>query len=189
MMKKSILLLIAILLFAAGVKAQNAIILASPDKRTEITVDFNKQLSYAIKHDGKVIVLPSVIGLQLETSSLPLETDKVVKKTTTTVDVKVIPVIKEKKAEIRDNYNQLNIAFKSGLVVEFRAYDNGVAYRFVTNQKGELVVKNELINFNLPPACKIYFLEEESMHSHNEREFKHIPVDSIGPKRFSSLPA
>ena len=87
---------------------------------------------------------------------------------------KVIPTIKEKKAEIRDNYNQLSIAFKSGLVVEFRAYDNGVAYRFVTNQKGELVVKNELINFNLPPACKIYFPEEESMHSHNEREFKHI---------------
>lgn len=189
MMKNSILLLVTILWFVTGVKAQNAIILASPDKRTEVTVDYNKLLSYAIKHDGKVIVLPSVIGLQLETGSLPIETDKVVKKTPTTVDIKVIPVIKEKKAEIRDNYNQLSIAFKSGLTVEFRAYDNGVAYRFITNQKGELVVQNELINFNLPPACKIFFPEEESMHSHNEREFKHIPVDSIGPKRFSSLPA
>jgi len=189
MVKNSSLLLVLILLFAFGVKAQKAVNLVSPDKRTEVIIDFNKQLSYAIKHDGKDLVLPSVIGLQLETGQLPLEADKIVKKTMTTVDTKVIPVIKEKRAEIRDNYNQLSIVFKSGLIIELRAYDNGVAYRFVTNQKGDLVVKNELINFNLPANCKIFFPEEESMHSHNEREFKHMPVDSIGPNRFSSLPA
>ena len=189
MIKNSTLLLVMVLWFVVGVKAQKAVNLVSPDKRTEVIVDYNKQFTYAIKHDGKEIVLPSVIGLQLETSALPLETDKIVKKTLTTVDAKVIPVIKEKRSEIRDNYNQLSITFKSGLVIELRAYDNGVAYRFVTNQRGDLVVKNELINFNLPANCKIYFPEEETMHSHNEREFKHMPVDSIGPNRFSSLPA
>ena len=189
MIKKSIFLLVMVSWIATGVKAQKAITLISPDKRTEVKVDYDKQLSYAIKRDGKEIILPSVIGLQLETGQLPLETDKIVKKTLTTVDTKVIPVIKEKKAEIRDNYNQLSIAFKSGLIIELRAYDNGIAYRFLTNQKGDLIVKNELINFNLPANCKIYFPEEETMHSHNEREFKHMPIDSIGPKRFSSLPA
>ena len=189
MTKNSILLLVTILWFAVGVKAQKTFSLVSPDKRTDVTIDYNKQLSYSVKHNGKEIVLPSEIGLQLESGQLPSAKDKITKKSLTTIDAKVIPVIKEKKAEIRDNYNQLSIAFKSGLVIEFRAYDNGVAYRFITDQKGEIIVKNELINFNLPPACKIYFPEEETMHSHNEREFKHMPVDSIGSKRFSSLPA
>jgi len=189
MMKNSILLLVTILWFTVGVFAQKPISLFSPDKRSEVTVDYNKHLSYAIKYDGKEIVLTSEIGIQLETGLLPSETDKITKKSLATVDSKVIPVIKEKRAEIRDNYNQLSLAFKSGLVIELRAYNNGVAYRFITDQKGDIVVKNELINFNLPANCKIYFPEEETMHSHNEREFKHIPVDSIGSKRFSSLPA
>jgi alpha-glucosidase len=189
MIKNSTFLLVLVLWFSIGVKAQKAVNLTSPDKRTEVIVDYNKQFTYAIKHDGKDVVLPSVIGLQLETGQLPIEADKIIKKTLSTIDAKVIPVIKEKRAEIRDNYNLLTVNFKSGLVIELRAYDNGVAYRFVTNQKSNLIVKNELVNFNLPANCKIYFPEEESMHSHNEREFKHMPVDSIGPNMFSSLPA
>ena len=174
MMKNSILLLVTVLCIVVGANAQKTITLVSPDKRTEVTIEYNKHLSYAIKHDGKEIVLPSVIGLQLETGFLPSETDKIIKQSLKTVDAKVIPVIKEKNAEIRDNYNLLSLSFKSGFITEFRAYNNGIAYRFITDQKGDLVIKNEQINFNLPANCKLYFPEEETMHSHNEREFKHV---------------
>ena len=190
MIKYCTILILAFLCCSNGINAQKPITLLSPDRRTEVTIDYNKQLSYGIKKDGKSLVLPSIIGLQLETILLPsgIEKDKITKKLFSTVDEKVIPVIKEKKAEIKNNYNQLILTFKSGLSLEVRAFDNGVAYRFVTNQKEPLIVKNELINFNFPEKSYIYFPEEESMHSHNERVFKHMPMDSIGAQRFSSLP-
>jgi alpha-glucosidase len=188
MIKYCTILLLAILCCTNGLLAQKTITLFSPDKRTEVTIDYNKQLSYSVKKDGKSLILPSIIGLELEKTQLPSEKDKILKKIFTTVDEKVIPVIKEKRAEIRNNYNQLSLSFKSGITLEFRTFDNGVAYRFVMNQKEPLIVKNELINFNFPEKSSVYFPEEESMHSHNERVFNHIPMDSIGAQRFSSLP-
>lgn len=190
MIKYCTIFILAILCYSNGVDAQKTITLFSPDKRTEVAIDYNKQLSYSVKRDGKSLVLPSVIGLQLEVNQLPsgLAKDKITKKLFSTVNEKVIPVVKEKKAAIKNNYNQLSLSFKSGLTLEFRAFDNGVAYRFLTSQKDPLIVKNELINFNFPEKSYIYFPEEESMHSHNERVFKYMPMDSIGAKRFSSLP-
>ena len=97
MTKNSIFLLVTILWFAVGVKAQKTFSLVSPDKRTDVTIDYNKQLSYSVKHDGKEIILPSEIGLQLETGQLPSAKDKITKKLLTTVDANVIPVIKENR--------------------------------------------------------------------------------------------
>src|ERR1035437_2960422 len=96
MIKYCTTLILAFLCCSNGINAQKPITLLSPDKRTAVTIDYNKQLSYGIKKDGKSLVLPSIIGLQLETILLPsgIEKDKITKKLFSTVDEKVIPVIK-----------------------------------------------------------------------------------------------
>jgi alpha-glucosidase len=48
-----------------------------------------------------------------------------------------------------DAYNALTVKNKNGVNVEFRAYNSGVAYRFVTTStKGEWTVKNEVADFH-----------------------------------------
>ena len=59
-----------------------------------------------------------------------------------------LAVINYVRAAVRDNYSQLTLDFRGDFGVVFRAYDDAVAYRFVTKRRGEIVVKSEEANFN-----------------------------------------
>ena len=63
---------------------------------------------------------------------------------------KAIPTVAYKKATVDDVFNCLAISFKD-CAIEFRAYDNAVAYRFVsTAKKGSFNVESEKAEFNFP---------------------------------------
>ena len=53
-----------------------------------------------------------------------------------------------RQAEFDANYNFLTLKMKGGYSLEFRAYDDGVTYRFVTEGKGSRKVINEIAEFN-----------------------------------------
>ena len=46
--------------------------------------------------------------------------------------------------------NELNLKLKNGFGVVFRAYNDGVAYRFYTTRKDEVIIENEVAEFNFP---------------------------------------
>ena len=58
---------------------------------------------------------------------------------------------------IKDHYNALRIEFSSRYAVEFRAYDEGVAYRFVTNFKNDFILESEIAEFAFAKDYKGYF--------------------------------
>ena len=60
----------------------------------------------------------------------------------------VIPSPFYKKKEVKDQYNEMVINFRGNFSVVFRAYDDGVAYRFRTKLKDDIVVENEEATFN-----------------------------------------
>jgi alpha-glucosidase len=105
------------------------------------------------------------------------------------IDTAFVPVVRQKSERIADRYNELAIRFKGGYSVIFRVYDNGFAYRFNTHFTGDIIVENERCRMIFPDQTHIYFPEEESFFSHNERAYLYLPVDSIAPGRFCSLPA
>lgn len=47
-----------------------------------------------------------------------------------------------------DEYNQLTVSFKGDFGLVLRAYNDGVAYRFFTNKKGQIIVESEEATFN-----------------------------------------
>ena len=53
-----------------------------------------------------------------------------------------------KKKTVQDNYNQLLLNFKDDFSIEYRAFDEGVAYRFITKKKGDITVKSEEVVLN-----------------------------------------
>lgn len=56
-----------------------------------------------------------------------------------------------------DEYNQMKVKNKNGVNVEFRAYNSGVAYRFITtSSKGEWTVKDEKANFTFADDFTAY---------------------------------
>ena len=80
------------------------------------------------------------------------------------------------------------IGFENGIDVEFRAFNDGVAYRFHTHFPESIDVLNEQIDLTFPEHTSSFFPREESMISHNERIFEKCRLDSIGSDSFCSLP-
>ena len=117
------------------------------------------------------------------------ENSKIKNTKTNSVDQVVNRVVRQKSKDVRENYNELKVIFKEGFALSFRAYNEGIAYRFETLLDGDLKVNSEDYSINFAGDYSIYFPEEESFRSHNERLCKYLPLKGIEEKQFASLPA
>jgi alpha-glucosidase len=100
------------------------------------------------------------------------------------------PVVRQKFAKIRENYNESRIEFDGGYAVAFRAYNEGVAYRFETSlPQAEVHVYKEEGVFSFANNYTVYYPQEESFFSHNERKYLPHPMNQLAPSALASLPA
>lgn len=160
----------------------------SPDNKIVATVSIGDNITYSVSLNGKQIIGPSVISLKIDEQVLGLE-PSLKEVQNKSVNQNLAPVVRQKSSLIEDHYNEMTLQFKGNYSLVFRAYDDGVAYRWVTMIRDSVTVFAEEVNFNFPAYYKIWFPEEQSMFSHSERLYLHIPVSEIGDKRFCSMPA
>jgi alpha-glucosidase len=188
-MSPTIFIAMLIACLAVGKTTAKEFSVHSPDKRTQVKVKVDQQLTYAVEHNGRAILLPSPISLSVSGDKVLGIKPTLTRSARREINEVIHPVVKEKSAEIVNHCHELTLEFAEGFSLLFRAYDDGVAYRFVTSLPGELTVKAEEANFQFPADCLTFFPEEESFFSHSERVYLHIPISQIGAKRFCSLPA
>ncbi|MDR3261808.1 MAG: glycoside hydrolase family 97 protein [Tannerella sp.] len=120
-----------------------------------LTVQAGKELVWQANHEDTKVITPSSISLSLSNGEILGENVNVTKAVTTTVNTSFATPF-YKKNKIADHYGQLILKCKGGYSVEFRVYNDGVAYRFVTEKKGELIVKSENANFNFAGDYKAF---------------------------------
>ncbi len=161
-----------IFLYATATHAQEAKTLFSPGKNISVEVSFREKVYYSVSFNGERVLEPSPISLSIDNSVLGLNPKVLVVKQNT-VDEKIKTVWGSRK-EIIDNYNQLSIDFEGGFTLEFRAYDYGVAYRFVTRLKEKQVtVKNEEVSYRFNFGVSAWMLDAKSY----ETNYKLFPLD------------
>jgi alpha-glucosidase len=190
MMKKVlirfIITAVTAILITAPISAKEVKV-TSPDKRTEVTVNVGKAITYSILKDGRTVLLPSELSMTLQDGLVlgreaKLKNDKI-----KAINEILKPVVKQKYASIEDKCNELTLNFAGNYSVVFRVYNDGVAYRFVTGFDKEVTVYDEKVELNFDKDYKTFFPEEESFHTHSERMYKNINMSEIGSK-FCSLP-
>jgi len=107
--------------------------LNSPNNTLKVKVSMGDSITYSISFKNKTVILPSAIAMVLQ--------NKVLGKTT---QVNNIRVIKNKE------FNELSVLFSDqNYSLIFRAYNEGVAYRFVTSFKDSIQVVAEKADFNI----------------------------------------
>lgn len=121
---------------------------SSPDGHITVSVTVGENISYTVSRDGQTLIAPSTISMNLSDDIVFGQNDKVRKTVRASFD-ETFPTVAYKKAEVRDNYNQILLNFKEFSLI-FRAYDDGVAYRFVSNldKKKTYEVISEQAEFN-----------------------------------------
>ena len=177
------------------VAAPKTYTLSSPDGRIKAEINAGDKVSYSVKFDGKVVLAPSEIAMVLDNGVVFGEGK--VKKTYSWKNAdKAIPTVAYKKATVDDVFNCLAISFKD-CAIEFRAYDNAVAYRFIsTAKKGAFNVESEKAEFNFPEDWTAWVPYVRDGQDSFEKQFKnsfenyyeHIKLSAWSPTRLAFLP-
>ncbi len=126
----------------------------SPDGHLSATVVVGQTVSYSVSRDGVNLIAPSEISMTLSDGIVFGENDKVRKVKKASVD-QTLPTVAYKKAQVRDNFNEITLIFKE-FSLAFRAYDEGVAYRFTSSLKNDSMVLAEMAQFNFAKDWDAY---------------------------------
>jgi len=178
-----LLFVFAVISFAKDYK------LASPDGKIIITVKAGPGIDWSATYEGRDIISSAKAAMVLASGTIPGETEMVRKAVYGRISQELIPVVPAKRSKIADNCNTLLISFKSGINVQFRAYDDGIAYRFETALKNDIIVKNEVTDIKFPKGSFSWYPLEDSFMSHNERLYRYCSLDTLGYNHLASLPA
>jgi alpha-glucosidase len=182
------------LIFIAGTfiengAAQSSYDLRSPDGRIEVRIRTAEQLRYDVVLKGRAVLENSTLALDVEHKKLGVQ-PKVVDAKPRSYDQVVEPVVRQKFAKIRDHYNELRLKMDGDYYVVFRAYNEGVAYRFETTMpQSEVKVYSEEAGFNFSSNYVVYYPQEDSFFSHNERKYLSQKLSEIAHDFLATLPA
>ena len=146
---KKLVLMIACGMLVLSAQAQKVFKLNSPNGNLCVKIAAGKQLVYDITCNDKQILAPSPISMTLDNGHVWGVNAGLAGSKQKKVD-QVVPSPFYRAKEIKDCYNELVLRFKGNYSVEFRAYDDGVAYRFVSQVKRPFNVVNEQADFCFP---------------------------------------
>ncbi|HXJ85405.1 MAG TPA: glycoside hydrolase family 97 protein [Candidatus Binatia bacterium] len=169
--------------------AQSSYDLRSPDGRIELRIRTAERIRYDLILRGAAVLENSTLSLDVEHTKLGIQ-PRVLDAKTRSSDEVVQPVVRQKFAKIRDHYNELTLKMDGGYSVAFRAYNEGVAYRFETSLPQEKVkIFGEESAFNFSSNFVVYYPQEDSFYSHNERKYLPQHLSDIAPEFIATLPA
>ncbi|HEX7315942.1 MAG TPA: glycoside hydrolase family 97 protein [Pyrinomonadaceae bacterium] len=188
--KRVLLLLTALLCLSASTAArQRDYRVLSPNRKIELRVGASDRVRYDVLVNGKTLLRESTLSIDIDGRALGLN-PKVKEAKPRAYDAWVEPAVRQKFARIRDAYNELRLEMDGNYAVVFRVYDEGVAYRFETAlPQAEVKVNKEEAAFNFADNYTVFYPQEESLFSHNERLYLPKPLKEIPPAAFATLPA
>jgi alpha-glucosidase len=160
----------------------------SPNGAIVVTLGLGDQLTWAVSDRGKDVLRPSRLALVLADRTLGKKA-ALTSTTPRSVNQVLRPVVRIKRADISDRFNERRFDFAGSYALIVRAYDDGVAYRWATHLPGEITVRDEVVTFGFTGDHLLYFPEETSLISHQERQYKKPRISELKAGQFSSLPA
>ncbi len=167
----------AIAVATAATAAPKDYTLSSPDGGLEVKITADDGISWSLYRDGACLLTPSRVSMTLE-------------------DGTVYGTGKFRTAKgSEDDNNSLTFKFKECDLV-FKAFDDGVAYRFISRSKTPFKVVSEQAEFALPddwsmyvPYVRDYTDNFETQYFNSfENTYSHIRVSEWDSARLAFLP-
>lgn len=128
--------------------------LASPDKNLEVNISVGQKITYSVRHKDRVLLNASPIGLVFLDRTLGADAKVIRKKESSFTEDIQSPHYRVPSFTV--TYNELDLKMKGNYGVVFRAYNEGMAYRFYTTMKDSVIAEDEIASFNFPENYTSY---------------------------------
>jgi len=162
-------------------------VLRSPNGQLKLELRINDSITYALELKGEPLMLPSAIALTLQSGTLGiLPKVKQIKRSSGHAELKPLY---GKSAKLSNDYNELSIAFSGQYTLLFRAYNEGIAYRFVTAIKDSITVLNEKANFNFNGSPEVVYPETDVFTAWELSYVKYSSIAAIPEGKKAITPA
>ena len=183
---------------ALSVSAQ-AYTVSSPDSKVVVTLSTAGSLSYMVSHDNQPVISNSQLGMELTDGSSWGSNAKVVRKKTSSGNETITTAI-HFSSTVKNIYNELTLEFRGNWGLRFRAYNDGIAYRFFYTGKKAAEVKQELLQLNFPDDYQTYTpyvmnraggkkeTFERQFHNSFENVYEHVKLSELDSDRLIFLP-
>lgn len=192
MKKRTLLVVLSVLLMCTSTPLlAKEYILQSPSQRLTLTVDVAEQIHYRLAVDDVEVIAPSRIALRVNNTTLG-DRAKVRRASRGSVS-QTIAAPFHRNPTVDDTYNHLTLRMRDGWSIEFRAYDEGIAYRFCTELEGEVEINEEIVEWNMSedwpliiPYCRP---RADKYESSFESQYTFEPTSKVGEhEEFAFLP-
>lgn len=157
----------------AGKAATKTVDLKSPNGELKVTVDITDKIRYSVTYGNDVLLQNCILQMDLGTETLGLN-PKLKNTKRTSVNEQIKREIPLRTAMVKNNYEALLLNFRNDYSVEFRAFDDGVAYRFITRKKGDVEVKGETFEINFPAVYTAHLSKTGSFKTSYENPYSHV---------------
>jgi alpha-glucosidase len=175
------------LLFVAARLLGAPITLLSPDKRLRVSIDLTGKIRYSVSVSGTPLLQDSYLQLNLASQHLG-ERPQLRKKSFAAVTTVSQPVVAFAGSSVNNTYNLLKLDFKNEFSVEFRAYNDGVAYRFITTKKDSVEVSSEDVHVHFADPVETSYLETGSFKTAYEILYQRQLLQAVSREKMSVLP-
>ena len=143
---KKILAAAAVLALSALASARDFRV-TSPSGDLRVTVSVTDSTTYTLEVKGVTVLKDCPISMELEDGRV-LGVGSRIRKDTRGSRTEDIEAPLYRQASFEAAYNYIRLSYDGDYILQFRAYNDGVAYRFVTSFPDDIVVKNETVRFN-----------------------------------------
>jgi len=162
--------------------------LASPNGDIKVAISLSDKIYYTVSAGGKDLLTKNHLALNLSDGVLGAN-PKLTGIKKLKGDETIKPYIALKFSTVKSVYNSLVLSFKGDYSVEFRAFDDGVAYRFITAKKGDVEVMNEDFSINFADDYLLNLQQANGFKTSYEEAYTHIPASTWGASdKMSTLP-
>ncbi len=180
MSNKMKLPLTVILAFFAVItaSAQKKAELTSPNGEIKVNITLSDKIYYNVSYNNDLLLQDCFLQMTLPNEVLG-QNPKLSGQKKSVIKTSSQPVIPLKFSTIENNCNVLQLNFKGNYAVEFRAYNDGVAYRFITDKKEESLVLGEDFAIGFPADYLAHLQQTGSFKTAYEHPYTHVETKAF----------
>lgn len=180
---------ICLLLCSIITLAAKPMMLKSPDGNIAINISLKDKINYSVSYGKDTLLDKCFLSMELENEMLGIN-PKLKKVTRSVINESFKKEIPFKNSIIENNCNAVKLDFAGNYSVEFRAYNDGVAYRFLTQKGKEIIVKNEEFNVNFVGDSKAVLQQPSKFKTAYENKYESVTVQEFQTSgKIANLPA
>lgn len=182
------IILIALLCLCGKEISAREIKVQSPDGKLKVNIELKDKIYYSI-YSGKDLLLDNCsLSMTLNDEVLG-EQPKLQAMKRGKIDESIKREIPLKNAIVENHCNTLYLKMRGNYAIEFRVFNKGLAYRFITNKKGEIEIMGENFAIHFPADYLAHLSQPDGFKTSYEYPYTHVRTkDYKHTDRMSYLP-